>query len=211
MNGVPVANATVTLLAMGLDSSGNYVNLGKAQVSNSPFNNSSASANPVLSSDGTASETGSYVFQKVPWGKYNVTVEYNGRSWWNTIILGPKGSYGTATCNICEAGNYGDISGFVTSNDSMINASVAIYNTTYDNATGGYLTGDMLNITGNPQWTNSSSQVSTNTFTFYVVPIGTYKVVAEADGQTGFTIFDMNQTNILKCIIELPDTSTTNA
>ena len=211
MNGLPLANATVTLLAMGLDASGNYVNLGMAQVSDNPFNNSSVSANPVLTSDGTMSETGSYVFYKVPWGKYNITVEYNGKLWWSTVILGPKGSYGTVTCNPCEAGDYGDVSGSVISNNVNMNASVAIYNTTYDNATGTYLTGDLLNITGNPQWTNSSSQPMPGTFTFYVVPIGTYKIVADANGQTGSTIADMNQTNIMRYTITIPEATNTNA
>lgn len=215
MNGMPLANATVTLLAMGLDPSGNYVNLGMAQVSDNPFNNSSVSANPVLTSDGTKSEKGFYVFYKVPWGRYNITVEYNGKLWWSTVILGPEGSYGTVTCNPCEAGNYGDVAGSVVSQASTetpgeyynepLNASVAIYNTTYDPATGTYLTGGLLSITGNPQWTNSSSQTMPASFTFYVVPIGTYKIVAEANGQFGSTIVDMNQTNIMRYTIIVPE------
>jgi hypothetical protein len=92
-----------------------------------------------------------------------------------------------------------------------LNVSVAIYNTTYDNATGTYLTGDLLNITGNPQLTNSSSQPMPGSFTFYLVPIGTYKIVAEANGQTGSTIADMNQTNIMRYTITIPEATDTNA
>ncbi len=206
-DGKPVSNATVTLWALVPDASGKYVNIGKAQVSDSPFNNSSVLSNPVLSSDGNTSEAGTYTFYKVPWGLYNVTAEKDGKTWSATIILGPKGVYGTGRLDLCEAGRYDNIGGYVNDGNGMTisNASVTIYNTTFDNTTGTYLTGDKLSRKDNPQWTNATNQSSPGTYTFYVVPIGTYKVVAEADGHTGYTIFDMNQTNIIKCIITIPD------
>jgi protocatechuate 3,4-dioxygenase beta subunit len=196
-DGLPVSNATVTLWAVGRDRDGKEVNLGKAIVSDDPRNNSSASANPVLSSDGSRAAQGTYVFYRAPWGLYNVTAEKDGKLWSTKVIVGQGGMFGTAICNVGgvvwspdRIEGFGTISGIVTDQNKVgiPNASMTLWNVRWNSTSERWENTNPAKVKDNPQSTNNGSTGAVGMYTFYMVPWSAYNVTAEKDGHTWYSL-----------------------
>ena len=184
-DGQPVKNATVTLWAIGFNGNNKEVNLGKANVSSDP--RQYVPDNPQLSSDGSKSAAGTYVFYKVPWGYYNVTAEYNGRLWNHTVLIGAGGGQvGTVTCDpgVSDSG-WSTISGIVNDENKIgiAGANVTLWNGTYDKATGKFANTEISKVKDNPQVSNGNDSVAAiGMYTLYIVPWGTYNLTVEKNG-----------------------------
>lgn len=195
-NGSPVSNATVTLWAVGTDKNGNEMNLGKAIVASAdPRSNASDSANPQLSSDGSHSAPGMYSFYKVPWGKYNVTAEKDGKLWSATFIAGQGGQFGTAKCDVGGplpgAPQWATLSGIVTDQNKVgiPGAIVTLWNVRWDNASGTYVNTKLAGgITDNPILSDNGTTGAVGMYTFYRVPWNVYNVTAEKDGHLWYSV-----------------------
>jgi len=196
-DGIPVSNATVTLWAVGYKN-GSEVNLGKAIVAAEPRNNSSASANPVLSSDGSLAAPGTYTFYRAPWGLYNVTAEKDGRLWSARVILGQGGMFGTAICNVGglvwspdQVEGFVTVSGIVTDQNKVgiPGANVTLWNARWSDTSGAWEKASVSKVKDNPQRTDNGSTGAVGMYTFSQAPWGVYNLTAEKDGHAWFSVF----------------------
>ena len=210
-NNLPVPGATVTIYkstpdnATGVWTNGEMLKFNVTSMPNS--------GNPQLTNDGSTAAAGTYMFDGVPAGTYNVTAEAGGHMWYAHVYWGadspsvnialPGYTYipnasGPAPGSLSPApvtGPWATLAGTITDDNGMPvpNATVTLWAVGPDkNGKEANLgmavpgSAPMSNSTGpaNPVLSSDGSHAAPGTYAFYKVPWGLYNVTAEKNGTT---------------------------
>lgn len=209
-NGVPLANVTMWKAK---------VDPGSSQVVNvAPY---VAPENPQLTSDGSTAAPGTYSFERVPWGLYNVTAEKQGHMYFTVVNV----SSGTHIYNIAMPDyiypgdsmivpdtaivpvaspvhhvmtfplmdkDHGMITGMITDKDSNGVPGANVTIWHYIQDSNGQGRNEgKVNVKDNPQLTGDGSAASRGIFEFINLPYGWYNITADKDGHMYFATVNL--------------------